>query len=64
MTLQEITEKFGTTEGYFYILTKNKKDIEILEDIDQTASTLANSSGMFIRTENEVTHPDYVRITE
>jgi len=62
MTLEEVQNWFGTSEGYFYRSNRNKTDMEILLDIDQTAYTLSNAQGLFVRTLNEITHPEYTRI--
>jgi len=64
MTLQEVQSLFGTDQGFFYAVLKNKTDMEILLDLDQTVFTMSSAQGSFIRVETEFTHNDYVRITE
>lgn len=63
MTLEELQNYFGTNEGYFYRVVKNKTKIEILQDLNTIVTTFENQ-GFFVRTMEEVFHDDYVRITE
>lgn len=62
MTIEEIQALFGTTDGYFYQVSRNKTDLEILVDVDQTIHTISNAQGLFVRVDSEITHPDYTRI--
>lgn len=64
MNLTELQDLFGTTEGFIYRVTKNKSQLEILQDLDTTVYTLDTRQGFYIRTLQEVSHADYVRITE
>ena len=64
MNLTELQDLFGTVEGFIYRVTKNKSQIEILQDLDTTVYTLDTRQGFYIRTLQEVGHADYVRITE
>lgn len=64
MTLQEMQQLFGTSEGYFYKVARNKSDMEVLTDLDQLVYTATNGNGLFVRVFNPVTHPDYTLVTE
>jgi hypothetical protein len=63
MTLEHMQELFGELQGfYFYRLSSNKTDLQILQDVDQTIHTAASPQGLFIKAQNPVTHIDYTRI--
>ena len=64
MNLEELQNLFGTTEGFIYRVVKNKSQFEILQDLDTILYTLDTTQGFYIRTLQEVSHSDYVRITE
>lgn len=62
MTLDEIKNLFGTTDGVFYRINKNKTEVEILTDANQSIATRTDPSGMYIRVETEFTHADYTKV--
>lgn len=64
MNLTDLQNHFGTVEGFFYRIVKNKSQMEILQDLDTSVYTLDTTQGSYIRTLEEVSHNDYVRITE
>lgn len=63
MTLAELQNYFGAEDGYFYRAIRYKTGIELLNDLNTTVSTFEHH-GLYVRTLKEVTHEDYVRITE
>ena len=62
MTLDELKVAFGIQDGVFYRVARNKTEIEMLTDAEQSISTMANPEGVFIRVATEFTHADYTKV--
>lgn len=62
MTTEELKQIFGIEDGIFYRVNKNKSQIEMLTDADQSISTYADQSGSYIRVMTEFTHSDYTKV--
>jgi hypothetical protein len=62
MTLNELQSLFGVSTGIFYEVLKNKTEVEMLTDADQSIFTYSCPGGKFIAVEKEFVHPDYVKV--
>jgi hypothetical protein len=64
MNLTEIQEYFRTSEGYFYRVLTSKSNVDLLNDLNTIVNTIETGGVVYIRTINQIVHPDYQPITE
>jgi hypothetical protein len=62
MTEQQLRELLNVQDGILYRVTKNKSEIEMLQDADQSIYTFVCSEGYFIKVYTEFSHPDYEKV--
>lgn len=58
-----LAEKFNVPNtSIIYRCSRNKTDLEVLLDANQSAHTFGYSDGYYIVVSEEFTHPDYTRV--
>lgn len=62
MTEQELRELLNVQDGILYRVAKNKSEVEMLQDADQSIYTFACPAGYFIKVYQEFSHPDYEKV--